>query len=315
MKYFFDESGSFAVKNPGPHIMVGIAYPEVFENKFKIFYDEFIKSLKPNEFEKGEPKGQLLLFESREKLFSFLKDNSWLNISVSLTDSEFNSEYQINQYRIEQIDYYKQQLVDPNYKCKSVELTKLLADFNIKGGLSDVQINKGLLLMHTLLSLLIGSLKNFTGEVYDNDWESFLICFDRLDKNTITKMEDWVMRDFINLFTDYSIKNNIELNHNWFTRNHPVLINFRIDNENSLDLNKMFKDKFLFESSEKCFQLQIVDWISNSLFKVIKKEFSHKFLDMIEDNLIKYNNAKIRVVAFGSTNSLTLLNKYKDFLQ
>jgi hypothetical protein len=314
MKYYFDESGQFAVKIPGPHIMVGIAYPNLFDKKLKKFYDEFVNFLKQNEFEKGEPKGKLLQPDSREKLFSFISDNSWLKISVSLTDSEYNSVSQVQQYRDEQINIYKNQLSDPQFKSILNELNKLIKDFNRESGLSDVLIVKGLLLMHTLLASLIGSLEYFTEEVYDDDWGNFVICFDRLDKNTITKMEDWVMRDFINLFTDYSSKNNIELNHDWFTRNHPLLKNYRNDYENSLDLNKMFKDKILFEFSEKCFQLQIVDWISNSLFKVVKKELSHKYLDMIDDNLIKFNNTKIRVVAFSTTDNLALLNKYKDFL-
>ena len=73
MKYFFDESGSFAVKNPGPHIMIGLVYPDIFEKRLRAFYDDFISSLTPEEYEKGEPKGQLLSYKSREKLFQILE--------------------------------------------------------------------------------------------------------------------------------------------------------------------------------------------------------------------------------------------------
>ena len=318
MKYFFDESGSFAVKNPGPHIMVGIVYPDVFDKRLKIFYDEFTNSLIPDEFKKGEPKGQLLLLKSRERLFSFLNDNSWLRIGVCLTDSEFNSECQVRQYRIEQVDIYEKQLLDPVFQSQSEELKrlqrKLIKDISIKGGLSDVHVIKGLLLMHTLFSLLIGSLKYFTEETYDDDWENFFICFDRQDKNIITPMEDWVDREFLNLITIYNAKNPIEINSEWFDRNHPVLKNFRDGIENRLNLNQMFKDRFLFESSENCFQIQIVDWISNTLFKVFKRELPNNFLNSIEDSLIKYNDAKIHLVKFTNTDNLPLYNKYIDFL-
>lgn len=318
MKYFFDESGSFALKNPGTHIMVGIVYPDVFEKRLRIFYDRFVSSLISEEFENSEPKGRLLLSESREKLFSFLHDHSWLRISVSLTDSQFNSEYQINQYRTEQLHMYQKQLLDPIFRSQpkafKILQDKLINDFKIKGGLSNVQIVKGLLLMHTLVSLLKGSLEYYTQEVYDDDWEHFFICFDRQDKNIITRMEDWIDRNFQNVITVYTSKKPIEFNDGWFLRNHPILKKFRDANDYSLNLNQIFKDKFLFEFSDKCFQLQIVDWISNSLFNVFKKELPRKFLNMIEDNLIKYNDANIIVVKFECTDSQSLYNKYKDFL-
>jgi len=316
MKFFFDESGSFAVKNPGPHIMVGLVYPELFENKLKKFFSEYVSSLTPEEFDKDEPKGQLLSLKSRKKLFSFLNDNSWLKIGVSLTDSEFNSVYEIQQYRNEQLSIYKNQFSDPIFQGESEELInlqKLIDDFSINDGLNNVLIVKGLLLMYTLYSLFIASLNYYTAEVYDNNWHKLSVCFDRLDKNIITRMENWVNREFLNLITVRNAKNPIELDTNWFMRNHPIL-KFRDGKEDRLILNKMFKDKFTFEFSDNSFQLQIVDWISNTLFKVIKKELPIQFLNSIEDNLIKYNGAKIHVMVFSNINPHPYYNKYKDFL-
>lgn len=317
MKYYFDESGSFAVKNPGPHIMVGIVYPELFENKLQKFYDEFICSLEIEEFEKKEPKGQLLSLESRDKFFTFLNDNSWLKIGVSLTDSEFNTDYQVQKYRIDQLNIYKNQFSDPHFQSQSKELqylqNKLIEDFNLRSGLNDVLIVKGLLLMHTLYSLVINSLKYYTAEVYDDNWRKFSIYFDRQDKNIITRMEDWVNREFLNLITNHNNIDPIELDENWFVRDHPIL-KFKDGNENRLILNEMFKDKFTFEFSDNSFQLQIVDWISNTLFKVFKKELSHDFLNAIEDNLVKYNSSRIHVMVFPDADRNLIYNKYKDYL-
>lgn len=319
MKYYFDESGSFAVKNPGPHIMVGIVYPDVFEKKLQRFYNNFINSLTKEEFVKNEPKGQLLLIRSRKKLFSFLNDNSWLKISVCLTDSEFNAEQQVQKYRRDQLNIYEQQLLDPEFQSQSMELKnlqkKLIRDINIEGGLSDVHVVKGLLLMHTLFSSLIGSLKYYTEEIYDNDWKNFFVCFDRQDKNIITRMEDWVNREFLNLITVYNSKNPIELDPAWRDRNHPILRKYKDQNQDKLNLSEMFKNKFLFEHSENSFQLQIVDWISNTLFKVFKGELAKEFFDMLEYNLIKNNDTGIILVKFDTTDSLTLYNRYRIFLQ
>lgn len=318
MKYFFDESGGFIVTNPSFHIMTGIAYPDVFEERLNIFYEEFIKKLKPEEFDKiGEAKGRLLLLESRERLFLFLKENNWLRISISLTDSEYNSENEIKKYRDEQIKLLNLQKSDPMFQSQSEELkmlqTKLINDINTYDGLNDVLIIKGLLLMHTLSTLFIDSLQHFTAEVFDDSWEDMLVCFDRQDKSNITPLEDWVNREFLNVIT-VCIPNPMELNQDWIERNHPLIKKSRNEGENSLDLKKIFNNNFLFASSEKYFQLQIVDWISNTLFRVFKGKLHKIFFDFVYDNLIKYNNAKINVVRFESTNSEKLFTKYKEFL-
>jgi len=319
MKYFFDESGRFTVKNPGPHNMVGIAFPEVFERELRQFYVEFTASLISKEFKNGEPKGYLLLPKSREKLFTFLNKNSWLQISVCLTDSEFNSEYQVQQYRKEQLAIYKNQLLDPVFKNQpkeKIDLQKaLIKDVDINGGLSDVHFIKGLLLMHTLFTLLVGSFNYYSAEIYDENWENLFLCFDRQDKNIITKMENWVNKEFMNLITDYSSNNKPILPSEWFNRNHPILRDYKMDGENALDLNKMFEDKFNYEDSQSYYQLQIVDWISNTLYFVFKSELSQKFINEISDNLVKQSNANFHLACFGNTDNSALLNKYRNFLE
>ncbi len=314
MKFFFDESGSFAVKNPGPHSLVGIQYPDVFENKLSEFYKGFVNLLSPSEFVNGEPKGKALTLNSREKLFSYLNDNSWLKIAVSLTDSEFNSESQIQQYRAEQVKISEDQILDPAFQSKLNELTDLKDDMQVKNGLSDVQVIKGLLLMHNLFDLFINSFESFTGKVYDNDWEKFDLNFDRQDKTNITRMERWVNREFINLITVYNEKNPIELHPDWYIRNHPILKIYRDGNEDRLLLNKMFMNGFNFLTSEDSFQIQLADWISNTLFKVFKKELSINFLKMITSNLVRNNSSKIHLIAFKNSDMKAIYNKYKEFL-
>ena len=92
MNFYFDESGSFEVRNPGPHIMVGILFPENKEDELINFYTNFVANLSPNEFVNNEPKGSALNDNSREQLFNFLANNNWIRIAISLTDSEFNNE-------------------------------------------------------------------------------------------------------------------------------------------------------------------------------------------------------------------------------
>lgn len=317
MKLFFDESGSFAVKNPGPHSLVGIQYPDVFENRLSHFYKEFVNSLSPTEFVNGEPKGTELTLNSREKLFSYLNDNSWLKIAVSLTDSEFNSESQIQQYRIKQVRLYEAQMLDPTFQSKLAELKSLKDNMQLKKGekgLSDVEVIKGLLLMHNLFDLFINAFKSFTEEVYDDDWKVFELNFDRQDKIIITRMERWINREFINLITVYNEKNPIELHPDWYIREHPILKIYRDGNEDRLLLNEMFMNGFNFLSSEDSFQIQLADWISNTLFKAFKKELSINFLKMITSNLVRNNSAKIHLIAFMDSDRNAIYNKYKEFL-
>lgn len=77
----------------------------------------------------------------------------------------------------------------------------------------------------------------------------------------------------------------------------------------------MFKDRFFFEFSEKCFQLQIVDWISNTIFQILKGKIAFEFINIIEDNLFKFNGAKLHIVRFETTDKNGLYNKYKKFLE
>jgi hypothetical protein len=314
MKFFFDESGSFAVKNPGPHSLIGMQYPDVFENRLSNFYKEFVNSLDPSEFIGGEPKGTELNLSSRVKLFTYLNDNSWLKIAVSLTDSEFNSELQVQKYRMEQVKLYEAQIIDPTFKNKLAEIKSLKNDMQVKIGLSDVQVIKGLLLMHNLFALFINSFNSFTEEVYDDDWKVFELNFDRQDKITITRMERWINQEFVNLITVYNAKNPIELHPDWYLREHPILKLYRDGNEDRLLLDKMFINGFHFLSSENSFQLQIADWISNTLFKVFKKELSLDFLNMINSSLVKNNTSKIHLITFRTSDSVTIYNKYKEFL-
>lgn len=314
MKFFFDESGSFAVKNPGQHSLIGMQYPDVFENRLSNFYKEFVNSLDPSEFIGGEPKGTELKLSSRVKLFTYLNDNSWLKIAVSLTDSEFNSELQVRKYRMEQVKLYEAQIIDPTFKNKLAEIKSLKNDMQVKIGLSDVQVIKGLLLMHNLFALFINSFNSFTEEVYDDDWKVFELNFDRQDKITITRMERWINQEFVNLITVYNAKNPIELHPDWYLREHPILKLYRDGNEDRLLLDKMFINGFHFLSSENSFQLQIADWISNTLFKVFKKELSLDFLNMINSSLVKNNTSKIHLITFRTSDSVTIYNKYKEFL-
>lgn len=314
MKFFFDESGSFAVKNPGSNSLVGILYPDVFENRLYNFYKEFVYSLSPSEFVNGEPKGTELTLCSRKKLFSYLNDNSWLKIAVSLTDSEFNSESQVQQYRIDQVKLYEAQILDPTFQNKLSEIKSLIDDMQVNKGLSDVQVIKGLLLMHNLFALFIDSFKSFTEEVYDDDWKVFELNFDRQDKIITTRMELWINREFMNLITVYNAKNPIELHPDWYLRDHPILKLYRDGNEDRLSLDKMFINGFKFSSSEISFQLQITDWISNTLLKVFRKDLSIDFLNSITSNLVRHNTSKIHLNTFRTSDSIAIYHKYKEFL-
>jgi len=314
MKYFFDESGQFAVKVSGPHSLIGIMYPDVFENKLLSFYNEFTKTLSSSEFKNGEPKGCLLKTKSRENLFAYLADNSWLRIAVSLTDSEFNSENQIQQYRNEQTQIYMDNLTNPDYKTKKTELYNLIDDMKVGSGINDVLIIKGLLLVHNFCDLFIHSLNYFTADVYDDSWKNIELYFDRQNKDKITRIEKWVQKVFKDIVGNYSLNNPIELEPEWFSRNHPFLTDNYNVNDEKLLLDDIFKNEFKFPDSKLYFQLQITDWISNTLFLVFKNELSKKYIDSISSNLVKNNQANFNLVCLNNTDKQALYHKYEKLL-
>lgn len=315
MKFYFDESGRFTVKNPAVHTLVGILYPDYFEEKLSEFYKNFVNSLSTNEFVEGEPKGFALSSDSRVKLFSFLKDNCWLRIAVSLTDSEYNSVSQIQQYRNEQVQIYKDQIDDPAFQSQRTELSKLIDDMEVNNGLNDVLVIKGLLLMNNLRALFIHALQYFTDEIYDDDWKNLEPFFDQQDKNNLTKMERWVLNEFPYLISHYSSIKPITLHPDWYSRKHPFVTNYGDINDDKLLLDSIFKNGFKFLDSKSSFQLQITDWISNTLYRVFKNELTSDFINDISSNLAKNNQAKIHLIAFKNTDQQELCNKYKKYLQ
>jgi hypothetical protein len=165
-----------------------------------------------------------------------------------------------------------------------------------------------------LYSLFINAFYSFTDRIYDDNWKIFDLNFDRQEKLSITKMERWINIEFNNLITVNNARRPIELHPDWYLRNHPILKLFRDGNENSFLLNKMFIKGFNFLSSEYSYQIQIVDWISNTLFKVFKKDLSIDFLNMLSSNLIRNNNSRIHLVVFTNSDKDAIYNKYKDFL-
>lgn len=315
MKFYFDESGSFSVKNPGPHIMVGILFPENKENELRKFFNSFISNLSPNEFINNEPKGSSLNDNSREQLFNYIRNNNWLRIAISLTDSEFNDENVIQGFKNAQLDLYQQNLINQQNLNADNDLLNLQNQLitNIQN-LNEVLIVKGFLLMHTLYALLRNSVNAFESQEFDECWRDFSLTFDRQNRDTITPMENWVNLEFMHFISENNRENPIELPASWENRNHPFIANFRDGINQRLVLNNIFSNRFQFEDSTQTYGLQIVDCISNTVFKVFRFLSPIELLDRINNNLVGYRNTRINLIQFYNADALGLQRKYQDFL-
>lgn len=312
MKMFFDESGNFSVTDPKPHIMVGVLYPECKEAQFYHFYSKFVSTLFPAEFIHGEPKGSMLQDESRNRLFDFISKNKWIRISISLTDSEFNNEHVIKRFKEEQTRTYTnirnalQEMDNSEVHLRN----RVISEFP---KLNEVLVVKGFLLMLSTYELLVDSFAAFESQEFDKCWDKFLPTFDRQDQKSITRLEKWVNLDFMHFISDYSARQSIVFPESWKFRKHPLISNFKDRAGNRLILNKMFPKRFHFEHSFQSKGLQIVDWISNTMYRVLQHRLERYFLDEIKDNLASSLKTGVNVAKFKGADSMGLWMKYQEF--
>ena len=169
MKFYFDDSGSFSVTEPAPHVMLGVLLPDIRESDFLSFHKQLVGTLKTDEFQDGEPKGSKLTDDSRMTLFKYLASNSWIRVAVSISDSEFNDKRQIQGYRQEQVKLYEADFLNGRASGAPKEVIQLQLDLlkATKDGISDVQFVKGLLLFRTLHALLHNSISMFQSANFD----------------------------------------------------------------------------------------------------------------------------------------------------
>ena len=314
MKFYFDDSGSFSVTQAAPHVMLGVLIPDAKETDFLDFHSQFIKTLKPEEFKNEEPKGSSLTDSSREKLFAYLSENPWIRICATISDSEFNNEEQIKGYRAKQVELYEADYkngLESKVPKEVAELQKDLLEAT-RGGISDVQFVKGLLLFNSLSSLLLNSIASYQDSAYDRSWLKFEIVFDRQDKNIITPMEKWINREFMHFIEVHS--GTVTLPESWANREHPFISIFKDGTNNRFVLNKIFKDGFQFEDSKASPGLQYSDWISNTVRQVVYRKRDPVWLDKIRPNLVGRDKARIILAQIYKADMNGIYNKYKDLM-
>jgi hypothetical protein len=317
MKFYFDDSGSFSVTQSAPHVMLGVLIPDVKEKEFLNFYSTFIKTLEPEEFKDDEPKGSLLKDSSRKRLFQYLSSNPWIRIATSVSDSEFNNEKQIQGYRIEQVKLYEADFKNGLANKVPPDLAQLQSDLleatkGGKGGISDVQFVKGLLLFSCVQALLQDSITTYEDAIYDSSWRKFDITFDRQDKNIITKMEKWINKEFMHFIQEHSVP--FVVPDSWSIRQHPFMSSFRDGSNNRLVLNAIFKDRFQFEDSKSSPGLQYADWISNTVRQVVFRKRDPSYLDLLRPNLVGRGKARLLLVQIFQADMNAIHSKYKDLL-
>lgn len=314
MKFYFDDSGSFSVTQPAPHVMLGVLIPERKENEFLSFHKQFVTRLKPEEFKDDEPKGSKLTDQSRTNLFEFLSKNSWIRIAVSLSDSEFNNQAQIQGYRQEQVKLYQADFdsgLASGAPKELVELQRALLEAT-KGGISDVQFVKGLLLFQTVYALLSNSVEVFQSEEFDSSWQQFQIVFDRQDSTSITPMEHWINNEFMHFIQEHAEPFTVP--DAWMTREHPFMTKFRDGTNNRLVLNRIFHDRFQFWDSKDTPGLQYADWIGNTARQVLYRKRDPKYLDIIRPNLVGHKKTRLNLAHIYKADMMGIFNKYKDLL-
>src|SRR3990170_785534 len=89
MNFFFDESGDFRCDDDGRQrvgIVAGITIPESAEGEVCAEFDQFVETLAPSAFKRGEPKGNQLTYDERRRFAEMIARNRRIVVTPAILD-------------------------------------------------------------------------------------------------------------------------------------------------------------------------------------------------------------------------------------
>ena len=116
------------------------------------------------------------------------------------------------------------------------------------------------------------------------------------------------------MFSENNQNNPIVFPSSWENRDHPFILNFRDGNNQRLILNNIFANRFSFEDSSQTQGLQIVDWISNTVYQIFRLNRPVNLLNRVNNNLVGFRDTRINLMKFYNADAFGLWNKYLQFL-
>ncbi len=257
MKFFFDESGDFRLDDDGvPRvgIVVGITIPETAEAEVIARFDEFVGTLSPSAFKKGEPKGNRLTFDERKRFAEMIAANDRIVVTPALLDiaSINKAKKDVKGDMVRRMRDLASQCIHDEMKEESYLLSR---QFN---NLSDNQSLRLGSVAYCIKRAFEQTIILLSGKEYHGCWDEMRFEIDPVQLKRGSREEQvfkWTMLGWLQGWSQRAPSMTITEIH---TDDHPLMQKYRTPND-KFDLNKLYKENIHYPASSESRGLQIAD--------------------------------------------------------
>jgi hypothetical protein len=261
MKFFFDESGDFAIpaaiSEHRASVVMGIAVSENIEQQLAADFDTFKRSLSRTELQNGEPKGRLLTPESANHFCDLLNQYKVLD-GISLTpvtldlSSLVNSDLSgLSHHLSETIQHRADLCIYPEMREQVALLGRQFGNF------SNPQALRILSLAWCVREALHSAIIFFSGPQHNPHWSQLEFVVDAV-QTRVGAREELVFSAMVMMWlAGWSRTKPFELVQEIHTLDHPI--GRLYTTADGFDLGKMLRGNVHWRNSQESWGLQIAD--------------------------------------------------------
>lgn len=268
MKFYFDESGDFRLDDQAVvpvGIVVGITIPESAEPEVLTRFDDFIATLAPSAFKKGEPKGHLLTLQDRTRFAEMIAANHRIVVTPTILDiaSINRANLDVRRMMVRRIRELAEQCV---YDTMRDEADLLARQFK---NLSENQSLRLCSVAYCIKRAFEQTIFLMSGKEFFHCWNEMRFEIDPVNiqqDNREQMVFKWAMLGWLQGWSQQSPTMLIKEIH---TSDHPLIQHYSTADD-KFDLNKIYKDNLHYPRSSASKGLQIADMACSIVRHVVQ---------------------------------------------
>jgi len=267
MNFYFDESGDFRRDDDGVQrvgIVAGITIPESVEDDVFAKFDQFVETLAPSAFQKGEPKGNLLTYDERRRYAEMIAINKKIVVTPAMLDiaSLNRAKKDVRGDMVRRMRELAERCIHATMRG---EADLLASQFN---NLSDNQCLRLASVAYCIKRAFEQTIILLSGEEYFDCWNQMRFEIDPVQGRGGSREEQvfkWTMPGWLQGWSQKSPTMTITEIH---TDGHPPIKNYSTDDD-KFDLTKIYKDNLHYPRSSESKGLQIADMAASIMHHAV----------------------------------------------
>jgi len=267
MKFYFDESGDFRLDDDGLQrvgIVAGITIPESAEAEVFDRFDEFVETLSPSAFKKGEPKGNLLTYEERRRFAQMIADNDRIIVTPAMLDiaSIHRAKKDVRGNMVRRMQKLAEQCIHDKMRGQARLLAKQFKN------LSDNQSLRLGSVAYCIKRAFEQTIILLSGKEYFDCWDQMRFEIDPVQVRRGGREEltfKWTMLGWLQ---GWSQKMPTMIITEIHTEDHPLMKNYSTTND-KFNLTKIYRDNLHYPLSSESKGLQIADMAASIMHHAV----------------------------------------------